>query len=223
MISLLQLAYRLAEELSGAFQAGGGLETAKQEPLVGVLLDRRSDMLTPLISHWSYLCLLHELLTFNNGKVSISSAESSKGTREFSLMADEDEFFTQNAFATFGDLGERIKQYTYQYENNTKSKFDPTDIQDMRKFIQEYSQYKRMGTNVTRHVTLIDNITQIVHSKNLMPLSEVEQSVVAGEQQLQADYANVNRIMPMIEPILQARLLLLFWQRYKNHFNFSTL
>jgi hypothetical protein len=44
---------------------------AQQPPLL-LLLDRRNDPVTPLLSQWTYQAMVHELLGIQNGRVDLS-------------------------------------------------------------------------------------------------------------------------------------------------------
>lgn len=46
---------------------------AATAPLL-LILDRRNDPVTPLLSQWTYQAMVHELLGIQNGRVSLESA-----------------------------------------------------------------------------------------------------------------------------------------------------
>lgn len=41
-------------------------------PPILLILDRRNDPITPLLSQWTYQAMVHELLGINNGRVDLS-------------------------------------------------------------------------------------------------------------------------------------------------------
>ena len=43
-----------------------------QAPPLLLILDRRNDPVTPLLSQWTYQAMVHELLGINNGRVDLS-------------------------------------------------------------------------------------------------------------------------------------------------------
>jgi len=43
-----------------------------QVPPLLLILDRRNDPVTPLLSQWTYQAMVHELLGINNGRVDMS-------------------------------------------------------------------------------------------------------------------------------------------------------
>lgn len=44
-------------------------------PPIVLILDRREDPVTPLLTQWTYQAMVHELLTIRNGRVDLSGAE----------------------------------------------------------------------------------------------------------------------------------------------------
>lgn len=64
--------------------------------LVLLILDRRSDPVTPLLNQWTYQAMLHELLTINNNRVDLSQVEGiSKELKEVVISPEYDDFYAQ--------------------------------------------------------------------------------------------------------------------------------
>ena len=63
-------------------------------PPVLLILDRRSDPVTPLLNQWTYQAMLHELLTINNNRVDLSNVEGiSKELKEVVISPEHDDFY----------------------------------------------------------------------------------------------------------------------------------
>ena len=63
-------------------------------PPVLLLLDRRSDPVTPLLNQWTYQAMLHELLTITNNRVNLSNVPGvAKELKEVVISADHDDFY----------------------------------------------------------------------------------------------------------------------------------
>lgn len=56
----------------------------------------------------------------------------------------------------------------------------------MKRFVEEYPEFKRLGGNVTKHVTLVGELSRLVERDDLLGISEVEQSL-ASQESHQAD------------------------------------
>ena len=211
------MAYRLAEEVDCRFkEVNDTFSTGKSEEMTVLFLDRRRDLITPLLSHWTYQSMMHELLGFRNGLVTIRSVDESKNEikKEYSLMEEEDSFYKENIFAVFGAFGDSIKQYVESYREKTNQHQSLKDIKDMKKFINDYANYKKIGLVISRHVGIIDEITNQVSKRHLLQLSEIEQAIVSSEQKLTSDFHNLEKIVEIIDVNLQLKLLLLFYLTY---------
>jgi vacuolar protein sorting-associated protein 45 len=80
----------------------------------------------------------------------------------------------------------------YQSKNSTLagggsgSKNRIETVADMKRFVEEYPEFRRLGGNVTKHVTLVGELSRIVERDELLGVSEVEQSL-ASQESHQAD------------------------------------
>ena len=167
-----------------------------------LLLDRRDDPVTPLLSQWTYQAMVHELLTIHNNRIdmrrhnpSYLSTSTSNGStpalghreeqmkkdlQELVLSPQQDDFFKQNQFANFGEMGERIKQLVTHYQSVTKSNVKLDSIEALQDFVDKYPQYRQLSGNVSKHVTLMTELSSIVNKRRLMRVSALEQEIVCG-------------------------------------------
>jgi vacuolar protein sorting-associated protein 45 len=81
----------------------------------------------------------------------------------------------------FGDLGGSIKDYVDQYQTKTKSNMNIESIGDMKRFVEEYPEFRKLAGNVSKHVTLVSELSRRVEKDNLLELSELEQSLVCND------------------------------------------
>lgn len=162
-----------------------------------LILDRRNDPVTPLLSQWTYQAMVHELLGINNGRVDLSNAPDIKDElREVVISPEQDSFFAKNLYDNFGDLGANVKAYVgeYQAKSFTTSGEDSgkiahiagsknriETIADMKKFVEEYPEFRKLGGNVSKHVALIGELSRLVGAKKLLEVSELEQSLASAE------------------------------------------
>lgn len=51
----------------------------------------------------------------------------------------------------------------------------------MRKFVEEYPEFKKLGGNVAKHVALVGELSRLVERDDLLAVSEVEQSLASNE------------------------------------------
>lgn len=52
--------------------------------------------------------------------------------------------------------------------------------EDMAKFVENYPEYKKMHGNVSKHVTIVTEMSKIVQERKLMLVSETEQELACN-------------------------------------------
>ncbi|CAH7671756.1 Sec1-like protein [Phakopsora pachyrhizi] len=194
-----------------------------------LILDRRHDPVTPLLTQWTYQAMVHEILGIDNGRVDLSSAPDIRPElEEIVLSTEQDPFFAKNLYANFGDLGASVKAYVSEYQTKTISsklvagKIDT--VEDMKNFLEEYPEHRKLSGNVTKHVTLVGELSRLVEELKLLEVSELEQSLAANESH-GSDLKNVRDMIssPLISSDAKIRLALLYSLRYqKFHSNCIT-
>ncbi|KAK5097876.1 vacuolar protein sorting-associated protein 45 [Lithohypha guttulata] len=188
-------------------------------PPILLILDRREDSITPLLSQWTYQAQVHELLGIHNGRVDLSEVpEIRPELKEVVLTPDQDPFFKKNMYQNFGDLGSTIKDYVSQYQSRTKTNAEITSIDDMKRFIEDYPEFRKLSGNVSKHVTLVSELSRIVSRDHLLDVSELEQSLVCNDNHTQ-DLKTLQNLLsqPHIQPSNKLRLVALYALRYHKH------
>jgi vacuolar protein sorting-associated protein 45 len=151
-------------------------------PPILLILDRRDDPITPLLSQWTYQAMVHGLLGIDNGRVDLSDVPDIRPElKEIVLSQDQDPFFKKNMYLNFGDLGGNIKDYVEQYQSKTKNSSNIESIADMKRFIEEYPEFRKLSGNVSKHVTLVGELSRRVEMESLLEVSEVEQSLACND------------------------------------------
>lgn len=72
------------------------------------------------------------------------------------------------------------------FQTRTKQQKKIETIADMKSFIETYPQFRKMSGTVTKHVTLIDEISRMVNEHNLLEISEAEQEIISKEAHSEA-------------------------------------
>lgn len=151
-------------------------------PPILLLLDRRDDPVTPLLSQWTYQAMVHELLGIDNGRVDLRNVpEARPELKEIVLTQDQDPFFKRNMYNNFGDLGSNIKDYVQQYQERTQTNMNIESISDMKRFVEDYPEFRKLSGNVSKHVTLVGELSRQVGQYNLLQVSELEQSLACND------------------------------------------
>ena len=157
-------------------QFGGGGDSA-----VLMILDRREDPVTPLLTQWTYQAMVHQLLGINNNRVNLAGVPGvNKDLQEILLSASQDEFYAANLYSNFGEIGQTIKVLMDEYQRKAESHQKIESIADMKNFVENYPQFKKMSGTVSKHVTLVSELSRLVGSRDLLEVSELEQEIVSG-------------------------------------------
>ena len=81
-------------------------------------------------------------------------------------------------FLNFGDLGQNAKEFVEQFASKQVSGQKLDSIEDMKRFVEEFPEFRRLSSNVTKHVTLVTELSRRVGTDNLLDVSELEQSLL---------------------------------------------
>lgn len=187
-----------------------------------LILDRRDDPVTPLLNQWTYQAMVHELLTINNNRVNLSSIPGvAKELTEVVLSVEQDTFYAKNVFLNYGEIGTNIKQLMDHFQAKAKSHQKIETIADMKSFVESYPQFKKLSGNVTKHVTVIGELSAMVNKHNLLDVSEIEQELSSQNNDHYAHLQSVKKLITndKIRDIDAAKLVMLYALRYQNHNN----
>lgn len=107
-------------------------------------------------------------------------------------------------------------------------------IADMKRFVEEYPEFQKLGGNVNKHVALVGELSRLVGRDQLMEIGEVEQTLAAGgnvdfkvcsscSQALLINHiAEIPQSVqvlinnPSIQPLNKLRLTMLYALRYQK-------
>ena len=152
--------------------------------LLLLVLDRRDDPVTPLLSQWTYQAMVHELLGLNNHRVVLKGAPSiAKDLEEVVLSAASDEFFRDNRHKNFGELGEEIQRMLKEYQKQTAqhSAENLNSIEDMQQFMDKFPELRSRSHTVSKHVAIMGELARLVQVCSLMDVSQFEQALACSD------------------------------------------
>lgn len=209
-------------------------------PPILLLLDRREDPITPLLTQWTYQAMVHELLGINNGRVNLSDVPDirpefkasihflpclilANTLQDIVISQDQDPFFAKNMYLNFGDLGQNAKDYVEQFASKQASGQKLDSIEDMKRFVEEFPEFRRLSGNVTKHVTLVGELSRRVGTDNLLDVSELEQSLACNDNHSQ-DVKTLQTLIqnPAVPAENKLRLVAIYALRYSTHSSNAT-
>lgn len=214
------MAKKLGSELQYRIQNEASLFDFRltQVPPLLIILDRRNDPVTPLLSQWTYQAMVHEMLGVQNGRVDLSNTPDVRPElKEITLTTGTDPFFQANYLATFGDLGTSLKDYvqSYQSQSLAQSPGSINSIADMKRFVEEYPEFKKLGGNVSKHVALVGELSRLIGRDKLLEVGEVEQGLATSSG---ADFKSVQTVVmdASVQPFNKLRVVILYALRYQK-------
>lgn len=149
-----------------------------------VVLDRRDDPVTPLLSQWTYQAMVHELLGLNNHRVLLKGAPHvSKDLEEVVLSSAQDDFFRENRHRNFGELGEAIQAMLKDYQKHTAqhSVENLNTIEEMQAFMDKFPELRSRSHTVSKHVAIMGELARLVEVCSLMDVSQFEQQLACSD------------------------------------------
>lgn len=195
------MAQKLASEIRDAMVRESALFDFPygDSPPILLVLDRKADLITPLLLQWTYQAMVHDLFGIRNGRVSLAAnlydaeegtashgLEEKEGAQhkgsDYVLSIESDSFYRDNVDSTFGDLGENVRRLVQDFQERTLQHQSQLDsIPSMKRFIEEYPEYQQMSTYVSKHVSLVGEISKRVERMHLLEISELEQRISKEE------------------------------------------
>ena len=139
------------------------------------------------------------------------------------LSQDQDPFFAKNMYLNFGDLGQNAKEYVEQFASKQADGKKLDGIEDMKRFVEEYPEFRRLSGNVTKHVTLVAELSRRVGTDSLLDVSELEQSLACSDEHTK-DVRTLQQLIqnPAIPATNKLKLVAIYALRYSGHPNNST-
>ncbi|XP_050268672.1 vacuolar protein sorting-associated protein 45 homolog [Quercus robur] len=215
------IAKRIAQETARLmYQQESGLFDFRRMEVSPLLLviDRRDDPVAPLLNQWTYQAMVHELIGIQDNKVDLRNiGKLPKDQQEIVLSSEQDAFFKANMYENFGDIGMNIKRLVDEFQHISKSNQSIQTIEDMAKFVDNYPEYRKMHGNVSKHVTLVTEMSKIVEERKLMLVSQTEQELACNGGQVAAFEAVTNLLNnESVSDIDRLRLVMLYALRYEK-------
>jgi len=208
---------RLAMDVQKSMDRNSELFSWEQssEPLL-LILDRRQDPVTPLLTQWHYQAMTHEILTINNSRVDLKNSTNTD-VGEVVLNTFADDFFEQHQMSNFGDLGVAVKGLVEAYSDKRGKHSNIESIEDMQNFVEGYGEYMQASTAVSKHVGVLTELSAQVAKRNLLEISALEQEI-ATTQNMSKHFDKITDFIsdPNIVDEDLLRLVILYALRYES-------
>ncbi|KAI5956987.1 VPS45 [Candida jiufengensis] len=183
-------------------------------PPVLLLLDRKNDPITPLMTPWTYQSMIHEFLTIEKNVVALPDNQI--------VLGDDDPFFNQSSFLNYGDLNDNYQKYFEKYKRETKQSSINNDqllnISELKKTLTKFPEFQKFSTNIGTHVNLISKIDEELKKQHLWEIGELQQTIICGLDNQQTIKNALLQVLQnkQISTINKIKLILLYTYKYNN-------
>merc|ERR1719420_1273043 len=162
--------------------------------------------------------MMHELLIMENNRIDMSNVpEIRPDLKEIVMSVTQDKFFDEHALSNFGDVGKATMQYLEDYQDKTKNTANIESIAEMQKFVDQYPEFRKMTGNVSKHVSVVHELSRIVDANGLFHASQLEQDLACSENR-QEHFKSLQEMLRgnQITNMERLRLVLLYTLRYEH-------
>ena len=211
-MSTSNLASHLGDRLSTRFRklAMSHSNDFKKKRTMLLIIERKEDPFTPLMFHWTYQAMLHELIGISANKISL------KG-KEYNLNLQHDDFYEENLFSNYGEVAGNLKTRIDKLSDKKKQHKEVKQFEDMQRLLSEMHDFQKSTAITEKHFALADEISRQVGRRDLLNISKVEQDILAKDSRKE-HFREVIDIMrdQKADKYDKFRLVVLFSLRYQN-------
>lgn len=173
------------------------LNKKSDRPPVLLLLDRKSDPITPLLMPWTYQSMIHELIGIEKNIIHLKLVKE-----PVTLLDSNDVFFKEAAYLNYGDLTDKFQRYVEDYKKQTKlssiENLKTQNLVELKNMLTKFPQFRKLLNNILKHLNIISELDNQISSQNMWELGELQQ-VIASNLETQAS------IKPRMISILENR------------------
>lgn len=181
-----------------------------------LILDRKDDPITPLLSQWTYQAMVHELLGIKNNIVNMNDASLHKDLKKI-VLSPQDNFYGKSIYLVFNEVIGEINKLALDYASEKKKIEGLSDIKELSKFTENYEEFKKKQSTTTKHLTILTKLSEIANLRNLYDVSQFEQELACRHDHGSA-LGKILKFMAddKIDFNDKLRLALLYAIRYEN-------
>lgn len=194
-------------------------------PPVLLLLDRKSDPLTPLVTPWTYQSMIHELIGIDRNIVNLKDS-----SEQLTLSETMDVFYLESMYLNYGDLTDKFQKYVDEYKKQTKQSsienLKTQDLSELKKILTKFPEFKKLSNNILKHLNIISEIDKQISSQNLWAVGELQQTIVCELESHQSIKTKLMDLIadPHISTENKVKVLILYVAKFpNNHSDLSAL
>lgn len=179
-------AQRIATELSSKLRSlRFSFPDIPERDAVCIILDRKDDPVTPLLSQWTYQSMIHELIGIQDGKVVVdSNPDSTRPVEErvIVLSKHHDSFFAEHRLSNFGEVCTGLQNVVAAYKEVSKATdLRTATLEDLKNFVSKAPNVRQQSVIALRHTELLGMLDDTVRDRSLLDISLIEQELAAKD------------------------------------------
>lgn len=155
------------------------LNKKSDTPPVLLLLDRKNDPITPLLTPWTYQSMLHELIGIKKNIVEIQESKE-----QVLLSESQDSFYKESIYLNYGDLTDKFQKYVEDYKKQTKlssiENLKTQNLTELKKLLTRFPEFKKLSNNILKHLNLISELDKQISQQNLWVVGELQQTIICN-------------------------------------------
>jgi len=126
-------------------------------------------------------------------------------------------FFLNILHVSAGDLGLAMNKLVDDFQAISKFNKQLDSIEDMQRFVENFPEFRQQSGNVSKHISLMSEMSKFIGENSLMAVSQVEQEIVCGSDRSYAFKGVMGHLNDdKVKPFECLKLVLLFALRYGN-------
>jgi len=159
--------------------------------------------------------MLHELFGISGNRVRLNVSRYE--TQDVVISSTSDEFYAKNMYSNYGDLGLAMNKLVDDFQAISKFNKQLDSIEDMQRFVENFPEFRQQSGNVSKHISLMSEMSKFIGENSLMAVSQVEQEIVCGSDRSYAFKGVMGHLNDdKVKPFECLKLVLLFALRYGN-------
>lgn len=166
---------------------------AADKPATLLIVDRKSDLSTPLLLQWTYQAMIHEIFGIEDGCVDISTSNfqtsqrsvllnSAPSSQQHNLVASQDPFFAENMHLNFAQVAENLSELTKMYQEKTNSKQKLDSLVGIKQFLEDYPAMMKLTSTLSKHLEIISALQNATKASYLLDASEAQQNILSSSE-----------------------------------------
>lgn len=177
------------------------------------IYDRKEDPITPLLTQWTYQSMIHEVFTISQNIVEVKN-------EKLVLSDHDDKFFKENLEKEFGEvankINDKVNDLGRKRDNEKMESFE-----EIKKYIESLPDKKRESMEITKHTSIIFELTKIMEDRKLLDFSSLEQDIACFDNKKEqlskvVSYIKNNDPIYSKSQLEKLKLVLLFCLRYEE-------